>query len=252
MEVDIFNGRDTEPAFDAEGFELCDFPSWVTDWTDPVEVKRVHQPEVAAWVTERFGCDAVLFYPGIVRSPDAAEQSSDLGPIEVAHSDYSERYSPMLATPDHPYLDILAESMEAAGVTRGALAAADRVLTVQFWRNIGAARPDRPLALCDGRTVDRSEFVEYEVATYGGRPAGFESLLLMAADGAAGHDRRRWATFPEMSPDEVIVFRAYDSDCAAAGEPFWTPHAAFVDPTADADAPKRMSFEIRAICLFGL
>ena len=47
-----------------------------------------------------------------------------------------------------------------------------------------------------------------------------------------------------------VAFRAYDSDRVAKGEPFWTPHSAFVDPTVPADAPARESLEMRAICLF--
>ena len=38
---------------------------------------------------------------------------------------------------------------------------------------------------------------------------------------AAVPEAHRWMTFPEMTRDEVVVFRAYDSECAEAGEPFW-------------------------------
>ena len=53
-----------------------------------------------------------------------------------------------------------------------------------------------------------------------------------------------------MERDEVVVFRAYDSERAEAGQPFWTPHSAFIDPVAGPDAPTRESIEMRAICLF--
>ena len=61
---------------------------------------------------------------------------------------------------------------------------------------------------------------------------------------------RRWYTFPSMTRDEVVMFRAFDSDLVDRGEPFWTPHSAFRDPTAGDDAPPRASIEMRAICLF--
>ena len=53
-----------------------------------------------------------------------------------------------------------------------------------------------------------------------------------------------------MTSQEVVIFRAYDSDRVAAGGPFWTPHTAFLDPTVGPDAPPRISVEMRAICLF--
>ena len=53
-----------------------------------------------------------------------------------------------------------------------------------------------------------------------------------------------------MTVDEVVLFRAYDSDRAQQGLPFWTPHTAFADPTAGDDAPARQSVELRAICMF--
>jgi hypothetical protein len=53
-----------------------------------------------------------------------------------------------------------------------------------------------------------------------------------------------------MTKDELAVFRAYDSDLAAQGLPFWTPHSAFHDTSVDATPEPRESFEIRAICLF--
>ena len=189
----------------------------------------------------------MLFYPAIVRSRELGERHKDLGPIEAAHSDYNETYGPMLCDPEHPYLDVVQPSMDLLGFDRTRIADAKRILTLQFWRNIGPARPDRPLALCDTRSVRRDEFFDYRIESYAGQVTQFESLLLQPPSEPGSH---RWFTFPEMSPDEVLVFRAFDSDRVAAGEPFWTPHTAFVDPTAGPDAPGRESVEMRAICLF--
>ena len=77
--------------------------------------------------------------------------------------------------------------------------------------------------------------------------ADFESFALIATEDASEH---RWTTFPEMVPDEVVVFRAYDSDRVGTDQPFWTPHTAFRDPNTGPDAPPRESLEMRAICLF--
>jgi hypothetical protein len=47
-----------------------------------------------------------------------------------------------------------------------------------------------------------------------------------------------------MEPEEVLVFKLFDSDAARVQ---WTAHTAFDDPTAAPDAPPRESIEIRTI-----
>jgi hypothetical protein len=50
-----------------------------------------------------------------------------------------------------------------------------------------------------------------------------------------------------MEPDEVIVFRLFDT---ANRDWHMTAHTAIVDPTAAPDAPKRMSYELRTLAVF--
>ena len=85
------------------------------------------------------------------------------------------------------------------------------------------------------------------VETYGGVDTRFESFLVMApAEKPCPH---KWYVFPRMQRDEAVVFRAFDSELAAAGRPFWTPHTAFLDPTVS-EAPPRESLEMRPICFW--
>jgi hypothetical protein len=55
----------------------------------------------------------------------------------------------------------------------------------------------------------------------------------------------RWFYFPEMTPDEAILLKCYDS--ATDGRTRFGPHTAFVDPTTPADAPPRESIELRTL-----
>lgn len=242
----IQDGRSKKLRWQNAGFELRSMASKVDDWTDPDQIVERHHPEVADVLADELGCDAVLFYPAVHRSADA-DADPDLGPIETVHSDYTERYQAMLRTPGHPYISILRPSMSVAGVTSADLANASRIVTLQLWRNVGPLQPDRPVAFCDGRTVDRDELHSQLVEEYAGLTAQFESFLVSPPSSPKKH---RWHTFPEMTVDEVVLFRAYDSDRAQQGLPFWTPHTAFADPTAGDDAPARQSVELRAICMF--
>ena len=166
---------------------------------------------------------------------------------ELVHSDYTESYRAMIEDPAHPYHHILEPSMRRAGVTGAEIRQAQRILTLQLWRNVGAPNVDYPLCFCDARTVARTELVPIRVSEYGGLKTEFDAFAVLPPSGDQPH---AWYVFPNMTPDEVVVFRAYDSDRAAAGEPFWTPHVSFRDPNQGADAIPRTSLEMRAICLF--
>ena len=84
------------------------------------------------------------------------------------------------------------------------------------------------------------------MAEYGGVKTEFDSFVSQPPENGV----HAWYTYPEMSVDEVVVFRAFDSERVASGEPFWTLHTAFRDPTRPDDAPGRESIETRGVCLF--
>jgi len=189
----------------------------------------------------------VLFYPPVLRNPQSVAESVDFHPIEAAHSDYTESYGDMIRDAAHPYRSVIRPSQIRAGLSDNDIARCRRILTLQFWRNTGPQRPDLPLAFCDSRSVAREHMVPIMVTEYGGLRTEFESLLLVAGEHTQTH---QWFTFPALNADEMVMFRAYDSDLAAAEKPFWTPHCAFADTAAGADAPPRESVEMRAICLF--
>ena len=152
----------------------------------------------------------------------------------------------MIEDPHHPYSKILQPSMDRAGFSASKIKQATRILTLQLWRNIGPQKMDYPLCFCDARTVARDELTTIHVADYGGIKTGFDTFGVLTSEQA----QHKWYVYPEMTPDEVVVFRAYDSDAATQGKPFWTPHASFRDPTQPTGAPQRASIEMRAICLF--
>ena len=248
VEVDILDGRTAKlPGWETCGFELLDAPSRVVDWQDSTAVEARHFDEVTELCRRLTSCSHVIFYPPLLRSPEGAVTHPDLAPIELVHSDYTESYRTMIENPAHPYHRILEPSMARAGITAETISAASRVLTLQLWRNIGEPDMDHPMCFCDCRTVPRDQLTPIHVARYGGLRTEFDAF----ADAPPRHHEHKWYTFPGMTADEVVLFRAFDSQCIVRGQPFWTPHTSFRDPRQPADAPPRRSLETRAICLFG-
>ncbi len=247
--VNIRDGRKSgeRPSLETTGFELRSHKSAVTRWQDVADVDAHYYDEIEALCREISGCDAVLFYPAVLRGPEHVKKHDDFGPVQIAHSDYAESHGPIVRNQDHVYHMNLRPSMERAGVTPDDVTSAGRILTLQFWRNIGGLTLDFPMCFCDVRSTRRQDMVARSLPEYGGQRTDTEIMLLKPP---ATPDQYSWYTFPNMEPEEVVVFRGYDSELAEAGEPFWTLHTSFRDPVAGDQAKPRESIEMRAICLF--
>ena len=243
--TEILDGRMEDLSIDRQGFELQRIPSQVKDWQSQAEIELFHYDELTEWAKAYSGCDAVLFYPALIRSPETEANNEDFAPVQGAHSDYSENYFDMIRDASHPYRKLIKPSQDRAGVSDEQVANISRVRTLQVWRNTGSALMDYPLAFCDARSVPRRQLMPILVESYGGYETQFESFIVLAP---TEQDHYKWYCFPQMEADEVVVFRAYDSDLVQQGETFWTPHCAFKDPHSD--GVPRSSLEMRAICLY--
>jgi hypothetical protein len=62
-------------------------------------------------------------------------------------------------------------------------------------------------------------------------------------------DRHRWYYASDMTPDEVLLIKIFDSknDESIARR---TPHSSFSDPSTDAGLPPRSSLEVRCVVYF--
>lgn len=226
---------------DQNGFELLQHRSAVQNWGDLDELERIYYDEITVLAKSLTGCDAVLFYPVLVRSRSPEKSEDHHEPLAFAHSDYTEVYWDNIANPKSAYHTIIGPSMERAGVTREDIVDAKRVVTLQMWRNTGPSDADVPLAFCDSSGVGRSELIELST------PEGYEADFNYFAVSPDAADHCDWYTFPQMKVDELALFRAYDSELVANKEIFWAPHTAFTDPNGGSP---RQSVEMRAICLF--
>lgn len=230
VDVEIADGRTADlPGWEECGFERRAHPSAVTDWTDDGELERVHYPELADLAQELTGCDEAVVNRHLRRSPEEARKHSDLAPIALVHSDFADTYG-----------DIIRAREEAT-------ASAQRLLILQFWRNVGEPKMDLPLAWCDARTVPREQLRPFPVTNYAGGGFDFDALAFEPPADPSSH---HWYAFDSLRADEVVCFRTYDTDRVADGRPYWTPHSAFRDPDVPAGRPSRSSIEVRATCVW--
>ena len=249
VSVDIIDGRASPPGggWQTYGFELMRHASALRDFDDEARVADVHYAEISDLAQRLTGCDHALVSGHIARNPEQAAVHADLGPIQFVHSDFAPSYGQRIR-------DFYAEGgeqaeagLKATGISARDVADARRMLILQFWRNVGPAHMDLPIAFCDVTSTEAGDILPIPVQDYAGGGFDFEALAIRAPAEAGSH---RWYTYPDMQHDEVVAFRTYDTALMERNEPYWTPHSAFADPSVAAGSPARRSIELRATCIW--
>jgi len=111
-----------------------------------------------------------------------------------------------------------------------------------LWRATTPPPQDFPLAVCDARSLTRDDEVTVKAIT-----EERSGEIRHDTTGYLYNPAHRWYYFRDMNPDEVLVFKAHDTDPRRAGR---VPHTAFTDPTCPAGVPTRASVEMRGLALF--
>lgn len=250
IEVEVRDGRTADlPGWQQCGFELLAHAPHVADWTDDEEIADVHYAEVEALARELTGADAALVSDHVKRSADSVRRPREQTPVRLVHSDFSDDYGDVVR---FAYRDVKgrgAATLARSGLTAEQIEAAPRIVMMQFWRNLGAPKMDLPVAFCDARTLTRKEVRPFPYTGYVAGGRSFDALAITAPDDgrAPAHG---WYVFPEMTIDEVVAFRTYDTELVARQETYFTPHSAIRDPDVDIGKPARFSIELRVLCLF--
>jgi hypothetical protein len=224
----VFNGRSIANGFslDREGFALVRHPTSVRDFYDDKEVRNVYYPAAEAFIRSTLDADRVVIFDHTVRKRvDGAADIRGAGPRQPAtrvHVDQTDRSG---ANRVREHL-----GAEADELLKG------RVQVINLWRPIRGPLRDSPLAMCDGTTVAPHDLVASDLI-YPNRSGETYSVTY--------NPNHRWFYFPEMTPDEALLLKCYDS--ATDGRTRFGPHTAFVDPTTPADAAPRESIELRTL-----
>ena len=221
----IHNARLEQVDFRTHGFTLLRHATNV-DFGDADEVARRYYPEACRLVRELTGASEVFAFLGIRRGGEAKAGG---GPALSAHVDFNE-------VALRGWVTRLAPERAEELVKK-------RLVNINLWRPLRPVE-NMPLAVCDARSVEKSDFMNVRFGE-----GGQTSSIAETAGGfnLAFNPQHRWLYYPHMQPDEVIAFRLFDT-----GDPDWrmTAHTAFEDPTSIPDSPKRESFELRTLAIF--
>jgi hypothetical protein len=227
--VVIRNGRPLAGGFvfEREGFRFLPHHTKVADFFDDAAVRRVYYPECEALIKDVSGARRVVVFDHTLRtaSDEQRETQKIRDVVRRVHNDYTEWSGPQRVR------DVMGD--EAEELLRG------RFAIIQVWRPINNPVESHPLAICDAQTVKPETLVVNE-RRYQGRTG--------QTYGITYDPGQRWYWFPQMRPDEALVFKVYES--LKDGRARWTAHTAFEDPTAPPYPRPRESIEIRTLAFF--
>src|SRR6266581_2084654 len=211
---------------DVQGFALLEQRSAVRDFWDDDEVRRTYYPEAERFLIEATGASRIFIFDHLQRRRVPGQQDrSRSGPRQPAtrvHVDHTARSGPQRVR------DLMGD--EAEELLKG------RVQVINLWRPIRGPLRDTPLAMLDGQTVEPGDLIASDLI-YPNRRGETYSVKY--------HPNHRWFYIPEMTADEALLLKCYDS--ATDGRTRFGPHTAFIDPTTPRDAAPRESIELRTL-----
>jgi hypothetical protein len=226
----INNGRPLKDQFTlpTHGFTFFQHCSKVENFYDSNLINSIYDGEVATLIKTYMGAENVHVFDHTFRTANnaVALKNNTRAPVKSAHNDYTERSARQRLR------DFLPVNEAQKRLKR-------RFAIVQTWRPIRHPVQSEPFAICDGQTIPEEGFVTL-YRRYSYRTAETYHLSY--------HPDHLWYYFPKMTPDEVIMFKVFDSD-RSKGVPF-TAHTAFDDPNTPINAPLRESVESRALVFF--
>ncbi|MEM7366650.1 MAG: CmcJ/NvfI family oxidoreductase [Pseudomonadota bacterium] len=216
------------------GFVLLPHHSAVENWHSD-EFTRIYHNEVEQMIREQLlpGVDAVVRQPGMVMRRGPGTENPYYGGI--VHQDFAlspEDYEiTASAFSDHELATFLRQHYTSPRF-KG-------VIVLNFWRPTEMAEPVQhmPLAVLDPYTVSAEDVVHSSLLNL--VPTPTRQLSLRYNPG------QRWYYYPEMTCDEVLVFKNFQHFKSRPLKLHTCYHTAFALPDTPADAEQRRSSEHR-------
>jgi hypothetical protein len=219
-------------SLEREGFVLAEHRSAVAGSRDLELLGRDYHAEMCEMLATFTGARDVLPQRTglLIRFGERSKETGPAKPARFAHLDYTTEWA-------HRFVSLV------AGWERVTPEPYRRFAIYQTWRATSVPPQDNTLAICDGRSVNDDDTVEFDVAIGPEEVPGntFVSRVVRY------NEAHEWYYFSNLTRDEVLVFKAFDSDDPDAVN---AAHTAFDDPSAPSDAVPRASIEARFVAFF--
>jgi hypothetical protein len=201
-------------------------------------LNETYLSEIQSLVQKITGADKVIAFGPTLRKAQPTPGSDYQPPGADVHVDYTSSRSHKLAqnlvaASDHPTCQF------------------SRFMCINLWRAISKPPQDWPLAVCDAQSVNPKEGTANLMIRCEKIP-DLDSLgpieneeSLPAAFLFEYRDGHRWYYFSDMTNNELLVFKLFDS----ANDFGRCPHAAFFD-RGRKDVEPRQSVEVRTVAYF--
>ena len=265
-EVWIENGRLEQQALDAQGFALYqnELPDDSINFKDSKDVTGRYYPLCEAFLRDKLGCSVAAAFDHNVRfsGSNAERLANGKGatvqqPLGVVHGDYTAVSAPRrlmaLANGSASSNDVRGEGavLDETLVNSATVTKSRRYAIINLWRSTDRDNPveTNPLACIDAQTVSAEDWRTLQIH-YTDRVG--ENILPCFSDS------HKWVYFPQMTHDEVLILKQWDS---AGGFAQNNPemekvnstcclHSAFLEPWGLTDKTTRQSIEVRCVCIW--
>ncbi len=227
MSANIDDGRPSHQDFQIhkQGFQLVNSPSKIDDFENEALVEGTYYDDVKEIVKKITGAREVFVFDHTIR---LGKTNSKRKPAHHVHNDYTIRTAHSRAE-------------ERVGKDLFASLAGHRMIQINVWRPLVDIVHRSPLAFCDATSIDKQDFIPTNIHFPDTEHVG-EIYGLRKAEG------QRWSYFSEMTREEVVLIKGYDS--LTEGVARFTPHTAFEYPDQDPSVPPRHSIETRTFAFY--
>lgn len=243
IEVDIDDARPfaNTLSLSKQGFVIDRLISGVTDYRDEEQLSRLFAPAVTDRIVRLTGAKWALTFAHNVRFSDRSPLSTSTpvaAPARIVHSDLGPLFNPANIDENPLSKDAAAEMERRLGKGR----APKKWCVYNVWQQISPPPQDKPLALCDLRTVSGEDILN------GHGRDGTPDSRIYGLTFFQHNPAHRWYYFSDMLPGEVLIFSAYDPEAGPVNAR--VPHNAFELSNDPDHAIPRNSIEIRALAVF--
>jgi hypothetical protein len=162
----------------------------VSNFFDDDQLKQVYEAELASLLLSTTAANRVHFFDHTVRASDPATRATQQSrePAALVHNDYTANSG----------FQCLHENLPQEAVDLST----KRFQIINLWRPLAAPVESFPLAFCHSNSIAEADLVNTERRS----PNHIGELSLVTYNPA-----HRWYYFPNMHPDEILLFKTFDS-----------------------------------------